>query len=96
MASSDLFVTRKNRGGTWMTNDVVWGVRLSAPTLGLFVYMLSMPPHAPKTRDSMSGHFGLGRRAVSTALKELEQAGVAVSVPCCWRAWQIRNRHRAF
>ncbi|MDK8656449.1 hypothetical protein [Actinotignum sanguinis] len=76
MASSDLFVTRKNRGGTWMTNDVVWGVRLSAPTLGLFVYMLSMPPHAPKTRDSMSGHFGLGRRAVSTALKELEVAGL--------------------
>ncbi|MDY5127784.1 MULTISPECIES: hypothetical protein [Actinotignum] len=76
MASSDLFVTRKNRGGTWMTNDVVWGVRLSAPTLGLFVYMLSMPPHAPKTRDSMSGHFGLGRRAVATALKELEVAGL--------------------
>lgn len=76
MAASDLFVTRKNRGGTWMTNDVVWGVRLSAPTLGLFVYMLSMPPGAPKTRDSMSGHFGLGRRAVSSAFKELEQAGL--------------------
>ena len=68
---------RKSRGFTIIDNDIIEDGGLSMKATGLLAYILTRPDNWRCNSASIAVHFGCGKEAVRSAMKELSEAGFA-------------------
>lgn len=68
-------LTRENVPFTQIANEVINDSRLSAKAKGVYVYLFSKPDNWQFSSDRMQNDFSDGKRAILSALSELEKFG---------------------